>query len=120
MNLQTEPVTKAMAEARPMTKPLNVAPRERVGSHSRHPGLHGGGGDPVCFLHNIVDLLLFRRSGTNDEGPCDVGAIALILRAEIEQQKVSALDYSTRCARVWKRRARSGRDDRRKRRLLAS
>src|SRR5687768_10641281 len=119
MHLQSEPMPETVPESLPVPVPLNVAPSERVGSHSRHPRPHRVRGDVICVPYHRVDFALFRGRDTDDEGACHIRAVSMILRAEIDEEEVAALDLACGSSRVRKCRARARRDDRRKGCLLA-
>src|SRR6185437_3636342 len=82
-----------------------------VGIGAEHASVYSEGSTLVGRSNYVVDgAHLFGRT-TNDDGSCDVGAVAAMLRAEIEQQKIVALDDASACTRVRQRGARARRDN---------
>ncbi len=94
MNFQPQPVPQTVAESLPVPLGVNVASRERIGSHSGHSGLHGMRRDMVRIPNDLINLALLGRWRTNDESARHVGTISPVLRAEIEQEQIPLLDYA--------------------------
>src|SRR6185369_11757341 len=66
----------------------------------------------VGAADDVIDLALLVTRATDDDRARDVGAIAACFRAEVEQQKVAALDATRGRSRMWQRRTRTRRHDR--------
>src|SRR5450759_2676971 len=120
VHLESQSVTEAVSESVTIASILNVATSQTVGILSLHSRPYRFRGDGVGVPHNVVDLALLARGGSDHQGARDVGAVALVLSAEIEEEQITALDHARRCARVRKRRPRARCDDRREGKFLAS
>src|SRR5678815_4365462 len=100
MNLETQPVTEAVAEGVPVPLRVNVAPSERVGSHSAHSGPDGMRRDMVRVAHYLVDVFLLRRRHPYYEGASDVRAIPFVLSPEVQQEEVLSLIHISEPTRL--------------------
>src|SRR6266550_7582811 len=94
VHFQPQPVTEAVSEGVAVPTVLNVATSQTVGILPFHSRSHGFRGDSIGVSYDLVDLALLTRGGTDHKRPRDVGAVALVLRAEIQQQKIAPLDHA--------------------------
>ena len=94
MHFQADPVSKRVPELLRQTDLLQVIPGDRVCLTAAHPSPDL----ETCLLlrhpDRVVHNPLFAARTSNDNGSGDVGTIALVLSAEIEEEEIAALDHA--------------------------
>src|ERR1700682_6848626 len=93
VHLESQPVTEAVPKRVAIATVLNVATSETVGILSPHACTYGFRGCSVVVPHDIVDGALLVRCLADHDCAGDVGTVTVVLRAEIEEQEVSALHH---------------------------
>src|SRR5215217_7508523 len=91
MHFQPQPMPQAVTESFPVPLSVNVASRERVGSHSAHSCPYRVRSNVVRVAHDLVYLSLLRRWRAEYECPRNIRAVTAVLRAEVEKKKVALL-----------------------------
>src|SRR5512143_1485748 len=120
VDLQAKAMAKTVPKSFPVSLRVNVAPSERIGSHSGHSGPNGVRSNVVRIPDNLVDVALFGSRLPDDKCPGDVGAVSLVLGSKVEKQKIALLHNPGGSPRMRQRGAWARGDDRRKWGLFAS
>src|ERR1700716_2110934 len=94
VHLESQPVTQTVPKCVAIATVFNVATSQTVGILPLHARAHRLGGDGVGVPHDLVDIALLARRLADHDSACNVRAVAAVLRAEIQKQKVAALDHS--------------------------
>src|SRR5512141_1762036 len=103
MDLEADAVAKTVPKSFPVSLRVNVAPSERIGSHSGHSGPNGVRSNVVRIPDNLVDVALFGSRLPDDKCPRDVGAVSLVLGSKVEKQEIALLHDAGGSARVRQR-----------------
>src|ERR1700674_2048828 len=94
VHLKSQPVTETVSKCVAVATVLNVATSETIGILAFHARTHGFGCQGVGVLDDRVDGALLLRCFADHDSARDVGAVPFVLRAEIQQQEVAALDHT--------------------------
>src|SRR5688500_12972328 len=118
VHLDAQSVAQAMAECFTKSARGECIPGYGIGLLTGHPRRDQRPGSLVCFFHRFVNVPLPLRRPTDNHSSCNVGAIALEHRPEIQQHEVALRNRTIAGTCVGKRTPLSGSDYRAERKSV--